>query len=105
MLRKLSNRTHEVVSGLYVVSVEGRRVKLEKGLTVSTQVSFRRLDDREIGAYVATGEPMDKAGAYAIQGRASSMVTAIRGSCTNVIGLPLSELVDMLERYFGYPLV
>ena len=63
---------------------------------VSTKVSFRELSDEEISRYVASGEPMDKAGAYAIQGGAAHMVRWVKGSYTNVIGLPVAVLADRL---------
>ena len=65
--------------------------------TVTTTVWFRELEPDEIAAYVATGEPMDKAGAYGIQGGAASFVRAIEGSYTNVVGLPLAEVVTALR--------
>ena len=65
---------------------------------MSTRVWFRRLRDPEIAAYVATGEPLDKAGAYGIQEGAASMVERIDGSYTNVVGLPLAEVVEALVR-------
>jgi septum formation protein len=68
---------------------------------VTTHVSFRRLEEAEIRAYVATGEPLDKAGAYGIQGRAAVFVDAVEGSYTNVVGLPLCELVDALKVHAG----
>ena len=68
-----------------------------------SEVRFRTLVDDEIRRYVASGEPMDKAGAYAIQGRAAVFVEEIRGSYSGIMGLPLFETGALLER-FGYPL-
>ena len=68
---------------------------------VVTDVEFKPLSDAEIGVYIASGEPADKAGAYAIQGLAAYMILAIRGSYTNVVGLPLAELVDTLSTRFS----
>jgi septum formation protein len=65
---------------------------------VTTTVHFRELTATEIAGYIATGEPMDKAGAYAIQGIGAFMVRGIEGSYTNVVGLPLCEVVETLER-------
>ena len=96
MLRELSGRTHQVMSGLCVM--DRRRMKSQ---TVVTEVQFKELGDREIQAYIRTGEPMDKAGAYGIQGYAAYMVRAIRGSYTNVVGLPLTETVETLHE-FGF---
>lgn len=101
MLRALSGRWHAVISGLCVARAEGGRVARRNSLTVRTAVEFKRLTPAEIAGYIATGEPMDKAGAYAIQGIGSFMVRAIRGSYTNVVGLPVAEMVDILEQDFG----
>jgi septum formation protein len=64
-----------------------------------TKVSFRRLSKADVNSYVDSGEPMDKAGAYAIQGRGAALVRAIRGCYTNVIGLPLPKLMGMLDEF------
>ena len=95
MLRKLSGRAHEVVTGYAVVDRAVDRVLTE---AVSTSVVFKELTDAEIAAYVATGCPLDKAGAYAIQGGAAHMVRRIEGSYTNVVGLPLCEVVAALRE-------
>ena len=108
MLLKLAGRRHEVMTA-YVVRFGPRR--LERAVT--TVVSVRALQPAEIDAYVASGEGRDKAGGYAVQGIAAAFVTELRGSLTNVIGLPLAEvLADLqalgaLRRYpppaFGFP--
>lgn len=95
MLRKLSGVFHEVITG-YAVYDRERDGLLCKA--VVTRVVFKPLRDEEISAYVATGCPMDKAGAYAIQGGAAYMVERIDGSYTNVVGLPLCEVVEDLRR-------
>ena len=95
MLRRLSSRTHEVVTGVAIVHDAGVSVDL-----VSTQVTFDTLSDAEIAWYVDTGEPLDKAGAYGIQGGASRFVTRIEGSYSNVVGLPV-ELVYRRLRALG----
>ncbi|HWI40792.1 MAG TPA: Maf family nucleotide pyrophosphatase [Verrucomicrobiae bacterium] len=95
MLRKLSGVRHEVVTGYAVY--DRRRDGFLTGM-VSTRVRFKELRDDEIEAYIATGCPFDKAGAYAIQGGAAYMVREIEGSYTNVVGLPLCEVVEALER-------
>lgn len=87
MLRALSGRTHVVATGVSLVSSRGVHTFHEK-----TWVEFRELSDQEIDAYVATGEPMDKAGAYAIQGGAAGFVVRREGSESNVIGLPMERL-------------
>lgn len=102
MLRSLSGRHHQVMSGLCVAEVEQGLIQHATCELVSTDVAFRELSDVEIQQYVDSGEPMDKAGAYAIQGGAASMVARISGSYTNVIGLPLAELVTILKRDFGW---
>lgn len=93
MLQSLSGKTHSVITGYSVVAKDG-------GVTVSnhveTLVTMKELKEEEIAAYVATSEPMDKAGAYAVQGYASSMVREINGSYSNVVGLPVSEVVELL---------
>jgi septum formation protein len=95
MLRKLSGVPHEVITG-FAVYDRGRDDLLCD--VVTTRVFFKRLADEEISAYIATGCPMDKAGAYAIQGGAAHMVERIEGSYTNVVGLPLCEVVEALRR-------
>jgi len=95
MLRRLSGRAHEVVTGFEVYD---RGADRGVGAAVSTRVWFRRLHEPEVAAYVATGEPLDKAGGYGIQEGAASMVERIEGSYTNVVGLPLAEVVETLVR-------
>ena len=93
MLATLSGRAHQVITGLVVR--DGDR---ERGLAVITEVVFRPLSAAEIADYVATGEPMDKAGAYAIQGGAAPFVQETRGSYTNVVGLPVDDLQRLLTE-------
>lgn len=97
MLSRLSGRTHEVHTG---VAVSGRA---DEALVVRTRVTFRTLSAGEIAWYAGTGEPLDKAGAYAIQGKGGFLVAGIEGSPTNVIGLPLVETLALLTRA-GVPL-
>jgi septum formation protein len=92
MLRLLSGRMHRVITGVALVTAEGAEVAAE-----ATEVRFLALTDEEIAAYVATGEPMDKAGAYAIQGRAARWIPRIEGCYFNVVGLPLALVSTMLE--------
>jgi len=95
MLNSLSGRHHRVVSGYAVHDrVSGRTISA----AVMTKVFFKELTSREIEGYIATGEPFDKAGAYAIQGIGSFMVPRIEGSYTNVVGLPLCEVIAALEE-------
>ena len=98
MLRELSGRTHQVMTGICVLGPAPAEPYRD---VVVTDVEFKPLSDAEIDAYVATGEPADKAGAYAIQGLAAYMIRAIRGSYTNVVGLPLAEVVDALSTRFS----
>jgi len=95
MLRQLSGRVHEVLTGVALCAPDGACVE---ALVVRTAVTFRDLSDEEIAAYVAGGEPADKAGAYAIQGGAAAFVSAVNGSLSNVIGLPVDEVRAMLIR-------
>jgi septum formation protein len=92
MLRLLSGRTHRVITGVALVTAERVEVAAE-----STAVHFLEMSDAEIAAYVATGEPMDKAGAYAIQGRAARWIPRIEGCYFNVVGLPLALVSRLLE--------
>lgn len=92
MLRLLSGRTHRVITGVALVTANGAEVAAE-----ATAVRFLALSDEEIAAYVATGEPMDKAGAYAIQGHAARWIPRIEGCYFNVVGLPLALVSTLLE--------
>ena len=94
MLRRLSGRSHEVVSVVSLVSAsrEAQAVSL-------SQVTFADLSDTDITAYVASGEPMGKAGAYAIQGRAQIFIAHLSGSYSGVMGLPLFETAGLLARF------
>jgi septum formation protein len=94
MLSSLSGKTHEVITGVCIAKDAVSRV-----FSVSTEVMFRKLTQAEIANYVTSGCPMDKAGAYAIQGGAAHMVRAIHGSYTNVVGLPLCELHNALISF------
>lgn len=94
MLQKLSGRTHEVITGFCVARSPGEVLHL--GAT-RTEVRMKSLDTEGMRRYIKTGEPMDKAGAYAIQGVGSCLVEWIRGSYTGVVGLPLFELVSVLS--------
>ena len=93
MLESLSGRTHTVVTGVAVLNGTRRLTR-----AVETRVRFRTLSDGEIEAYIDTGEPFDKAGAYGIQGRAAWLVDALEGDYFNVVGLPLAPLGEMLRE-------
>lgn len=94
MLTGLSGRDHEVITGFTVFDkISGVHISR----SVCTEVTFKKLEEQEIAAYISTGCPMDKAGAYAIQGGAVHFVRSINGSYTNVIGLPMTELYEVLQ--------
>lgn len=95
MLRLLSGNTHEVFTGVTVIDAADGQSMTK---AVRTGVIFRELSEEEIERYVATGEPMDKAGAYAIQGGAHGFVDGFEGSYENVIGFPVDEIREMLEE-------
>jgi septum formation protein len=92
MLRFLSGRTHRVITGVAVATAHSTEVAAEV-----TGVRFLTLSDHEIADYIATGEPMDKAGAYAIQGRAARWIPRVEGCYFNVVGLPIALVSTMLE--------
>ena len=94
LLRRLSGKTHEVLTAVVVV----RRQRVETALAASA-VEFRALNDGEIDDYVAGGEPFDKAGAYAIQGDAAAFVRALNGSYSGIMGLPLIATAGLLRQF------
>jgi septum formation protein len=96
MLRQLSGRTHYVITGVALVTGSSTEVAAEV-----TAVRFLTLSDEEIESYIATGEPMDKAGAYAIQGRAARWIPRVQGCYFNVVGLPLALVSTMLASIDG----
>jgi septum formation protein len=102
MLRALSGTAHEVLTAVCVRRAQAA-LTVEHDVVVSTRVRFARLSPAEIAWYVATGEPLDKAGAYAIQGSGGAFVLSVEGSVSNVVGLPLAETADLLRRA-GFPL-
>jgi len=91
MLRLLSGRAHEVLTGVVVI-----RAGVESSAVVATRVRFRPITPTEMTWYVASGEPRDKAGAYGVHGLAARFVESVEGSYTNVVGLPLSEVRNLL---------
>lgn len=97
MLRSLSGKSHDVITGLCVMRYRDGHTIIH-GESVKTRVTFRVVTDSEIHHYVATGEPMDKAGAYAIQGGAGGMIDHIDGSYSNVVGLPMETLTRLLRK-------
>lgn len=99
MLRRLSGRQHSVFTGLTLIDLQAGR---ELGEYEETQVWMRSLSEEEIEEYVATGEPLGKAGGYAIQGLGATLVEMIEGCYYNVVGLPIVRLLKML-RQMGFP--
>ena len=100
MLASLSGRTHEVITGIAVHDIATGTCISQ---SITTEVRFKDLSEIEIQAYIATGCPMDKAGAYAIQGGAVHFIRSISGSYTNVIGLPMTELYELLQSMGALP--
>lgn len=99
MLRLLAGRTHEVITGVCLVGKTGSQHSFQDMRSENTRVTFEPLTEEEIRAYVATGEPMDKAGAYGIQGIASRWISRIEGDYFNVVGLPVALVYRMLREY------
>jgi len=93
MLKRLAGRTHEVLSAIALIAGGRERTALAR-----SRVTFAPLTDAEIAAYWASGEPADKAGGYAIQGRAAAFITHIEGSYSGIVGLPLHELDRLLRE-------
>jgi septum formation protein len=109
MLRRLSGRTHAVITGVCLLGPVGQKSEsaaddrqlvtaFEKTCSETTLVTVSEIFDEEIREYIATGEPMDKAGAYAIQGRASRWIPRIEGDYSNVVGLPVALVYAMLRQ-------
>ena len=97
MLRQLSGRSHQVISAIALLNAVGRLAQASS----RNEIRFRTLDDGEIEQYCASDEPMDKAGSYAIQGRAAIFIEHLSGSYSSVMGLPLFETTQLLQQ-FGY---
>jgi septum formation protein len=100
MLAELAGRAHEVVTGVCLLELRHHRERL---FAETTTVEFRPLREEQINAYLSLVNPLDKAGAYAIQEHGERIVAGIRGSYTNVIGLPLERLLDELRAWSGEP--
>ena len=95
MLQRLSGRIHQVFTGFCICCQNQSRLLTD---TIKTDVRFKKLSDDEIKWYIHTNEPFDKAGAYAIQGLGTFLVKSINGSYTNVVGLPVCEVVEILRK-------
>jgi septum formation protein len=98
ILRRLSGRSHHVLTAVAISDGQRTRARLSK-----STVRFRLLSEKDIARYIATGESLDKAGAYGIQGHAAAFIDEIHGSYSGIMGLPLFETATLLE-VFGYPL-
>ena len=98
MLASLSGKVHEVYTGVSLIGNINRPEGVDESIFQTSRVYFRELATQEINAYIATGEPMDKAGAYAVQGIASAFIDKIEGCYTNIIGLPIPLVVLMLRK-------
>jgi septum formation protein len=96
MLQSLSGREHYVITGIALIDTASGNVKISHE---TTKVKFSILSDDEIQAYIDTGEPVDKAGAYAVQGRGALLVESLSGCYSNVVGLPLNRLSKMLKEF------
>jgi septum formation protein len=96
MLEQLQDRRHEVVTGICLLNRKQAVCRLE---TVRTRVWMRRIEPEEMDAYIRTGEPLDKAGGYAIQGHGGRFVSRIQGSYSNVVGLPVERLKELFRTY------
>ena len=94
ILRKLAGKQHRVITGVILITPEGE----EYETAVVSTVSIKSVSENEIRSYVATGEPLDKAGAYAIQGKGSFLVESWEGSYSNIVGLPLEALTDLFQQ-------
>lgn len=96
MIKEMSGRVHTVITGFTIINAQsGKRISK----AVESKVYFRKLTDEEIDAYVRTGEPLDKAGAYAIQEAGSVLIEKIEGDYTNIVGLPLPALIGELKNF------
>jgi len=94
MLRMLAGNSHEVISGVSIIINDSRQERLS--FAVTTKVMMQNLSDEQIKDYIATGEPMDKAGAYAIQGKFGIYIREIKGDYYNVVGFPISKIYEVL---------
>lgn len=98
MLSKLSNREHQVITGMSIVNIENNKKIVD--YTISN-VKFKNLTDQDIRDYISTGECLDKAGSYGIQGYGALLVKEIQGDYFNIVGLPISKLSDILKANFN----
>ncbi|MGZ6309765.1 MAG: Maf family protein, partial [Bdellovibrionota bacterium] len=104
MLKLLSGKTHTVLTGYCLLEAVSGGKSRRISRVISSRVKMRKLDAAAIARYVATGEPMDKAGSYGAQGLGMALIEEIRGSYTNVVGLPMAQILSDLEKSFGIPI-
>jgi len=97
MLKSLSNKTHQVYTGVVLINTDTKKIIKE---SIVTEVVFSKLTENDINSYIKSGEPMDKAGAYGIQGKGGIFAKEIRGCYYNVVGLPLNKLNEMIKDIF-----
>ena len=95
-LQMLSGKKHSVITGFTIIE---KSVNKSISNAIETKVYFRNLDEKEIDEYINTGEPLDKGGAYAIQGLGGKLVEKIEGDYSNIIGLPISDLLEALKQF------
>lgn len=98
MLKDLSGKAHQVYTGVTLIYCNDGRELKRRSFSECTEVVMRSISDREIRDYIATGEPMDKAGAYGIQGKAAVFISGIRGDYYNVVGLPICRLTEEITK-------
>ena len=105
MLRLLSGRTHSVLTGYCILDLSVKRSNAPWVQVVESRVKMRKLSEQAIIDYIATGEPMDKAGSYGAQGIGGALIEKIEGSYTNVVGLPMTEILKDFESQFKIKLL
>lgn len=103
ILRALSGKTHTVATGVSLLRILAGEIHHHENRMVTTNVTFSALHESDIDWYIETGEPMDKAGAYGAQGYGTVFIEKISGSYTNVVGLPLTETMDLIREACGVP--
>ncbi len=101
ILNRISGRTHSVLTGYCLLQIEDGRVKRTITRAVRTSVTMKKISGNQIVDYIRSGEPMDKAGAYAAQGIGMAFIRKIQGSYSNVVGLPMTEITEDLDHYFN----
>jgi len=99
MLSRLQGRAHQVFTGVALINCDGGRERQIKNFAVATTVYVHEMDAAEINSYIQTGEPLDKAGAYGIQGRFAAYVESIEGDYYNVVGLPVAEIYQEIKDF------